>query len=103
MGIETPFTFPEILPFDVSTIPKLTRGQAGHLRHFHNIASTLDGDWPHMGTQDPEQAFLDAYRYQLATMVYASSVAHYHQLRLMRSLFKPLIRRLIHKMLLPHG
>lgn len=94
--------FPSQLPIDVSVFPKLTEEQVGHLRHFYNIASALDGDWPHMGTQDPEQAFLDAYRYQLATMVYASSIAHYHRLPAMRSLFKPLIRRLIHKMLLPH-
>lgn len=99
---EAPKGFPHQIPFDVTQLPKLSEEQAGHLRHFHNIASAPDGDWPHMGTQDPEQAFLDAYRYQLATMVYGSSIAHYHRLPAMRGLFKPLIRGLIHKMLLPH-
>ncbi|OAX80483.1 hypothetical protein ACJ72_05185 [Emergomyces africanus] len=92
-------TFPKVLPLDLSKFPKLSPNQAGHLRHFYNIGTSLDGDWPHMGTQDPDQAFLDAYRYQLATMVYAAGLAHYHHLPAMRSLFKPLIRDLIRKML----
>ncbi|KAJ5111254.1 hypothetical protein N7532_001789 [Penicillium argentinense] len=48
---------------------------------------------------EPAQDFLDAYRYQLATMAYAAGVTHYHRMPVMRSLFKPLIRRLIHKIL----
>ncbi|KAK4496766.1 hypothetical protein PRZ48_012749 [Zasmidium cellare] len=95
-------SLPKTLPFQVEGHPKLDDKQVGHLRHFHNIASAQDGDWPHMGTPDPEQAFVDAYRYQLATMAYAAGLAHYHRLPAMRSLFKPLIRKLIHKMLLPH-
>ena len=87
------------LTLDLSRYPKLTTQQAGHLRHFHNLSSALDGEWPHMGTQEPAQEFLDAYRYQLATMTYAAGVAHYHRLPVMRSLFKSLIRRLIYKML----
>lgn len=94
-----PSPFPSCLEVDVSTLPKLSREQAGHLRHFYNLSAAPDGEWPHMGTQEPDQAFLDAYRYQLATMAYAAGLAHYHHLPLMRSLFKPLIRRLIHKML----
>lgn len=93
---------PQELSFDISTYPKLDEKQAGHLRHFHNVASAEDGDWPYMGTLDPEQAFLDAYRYQLATMAYASAVAHYHRLPAMATPFKISIRRLIHKMMLPH-
>jgi hypothetical protein len=102
MGDASTPDFPAQLPFDISIIPKLTREQAGHLRFFHQIATAPDGEWPHMGTPDPEQAFLDAYRYQLATMVYASAVTHYHRLPAMKSLFKPLVQKLIHKMLLPH-
>jgi hypothetical protein len=92
-------SFPSSLELDISNFPKLSTEQAGHLRHFYNTSAALDGEWPHMGTQEPEQAFLDAYRYQLATMVYATGVAHYHHMPAMRGLFKPLMRRLIHKML----
>nr|POE49099.1 hypothetical protein CFP56_32249 [Quercus suber] len=99
---QTTTGFPETLPFALSSVPKLDDKQAGHLRHFHNIANKPDGEWLHMGTLDPEQAFLDAYRYQLATMAYAAGAAHYHRLPAMRSFFKPLMRSLIHKMLLPH-
>ncbi|GLA13196.1 hypothetical protein AnigIFM62618_009726 [Aspergillus niger] len=87
------------LPFDISEYPKLSLEQAGHLRHFYNISSAADGEWPHMGSQEPAQEFLDAYRYQLATMVYASGLTYYHRMPVMRGLFKPLIRRLIKKML----
>jgi hypothetical protein len=86
---------------DLSHYPKLTREQAAHIRHFHNLASQLDGDWHHMGSQEPAQEFLDAYRYQLATMTYASALAHYHHQPALRSVYKPLMRRLIHKMMLP--
>ncbi|KAK3291430.1 Rft protein-domain-containing protein [Chaetomium fimeti] len=90
---------PKTLDLDLSRFPKLSREQAGHVRHFWNISTSIDGEWPHMGTQDPDQAFLDAYRYQLATMAYGAGVAHYHRLPAMRSLFQPLIRNLIRKML----
>ncbi|KAK2783107.1 Oligosaccharide translocation protein rft1 [Onygenales sp. PD_12] len=90
---------PPTLPIDLSRFPKLSLEQAGHLRHFHNISTALDGEWPHMGTQEPDQAFLDAYRYQLATMAYAAGLTHYHRLPALRNIFKPLIRKLIHKML----
>lgn len=52
-----------------------------------------------MGTQDPGQEFLDAYRYQLALMAYSVGVTHYHRLPALRGVFKPLLRRIIHKML----
>ncbi|KAI9729547.1 MAG: hypothetical protein M1834_006743 [Cirrosporium novae-zelandiae] len=90
---------PQTLPFSLDSYPKLSREQAGHLRHFHNLATQIDGEWRHMGIQDPGHEFLDAYRYQLATMVYASGVAHYHRLPALRTTFKLLIRQLIHKML----
>jgi hypothetical protein len=64
---------------DLSKYPKLTDAQVGHLRHFHNLVAQKDGDWHHMGGQEPMQEFLDAYRYQLATMTYAASVAHFHR------------------------
>ncbi|KAL3464646.1 hypothetical protein BJX64DRAFT_286137 [Aspergillus heterothallicus] len=77
----------------------LSREQAGHIRHFHNLASQRDGIWGVMGSQDPGQEWVDAYRYQLATMAYASGVAHYHRLPAARSLFKTLLQNLIAKML----
>ena len=84
---------------DLSRYPKLTAEQAGHLRHFHNLASQPDGEWHHMGTQEPMQEFLDALRYQLATMVYAVASTHFHRQNALRGVYKPLIRLLIHKML----
>lgn len=90
--------FPPHQPLDLASVPKLTREQAGHLRHYYNITSGLDGEWPHMGF---ESDFGDAYRFQLAEMTYASSLAHFHRLPALRGVFKPLIRRMISKMLLP--
>jgi hypothetical protein len=79
--------------------PKLSREQCGHIRHFHNIASKLDGEWFMMGSQEPGQEWDTAFRYQLATMAYAAGAAHYHRLPAMRSIFKGLIGNLIGKML----
>ncbi|USP77976.1 hypothetical protein yc1106_05250 [Curvularia clavata] len=95
-GSSLPIELPEDF---LSGFPKLTKEQAGHIRHFHNLAFQPDGEWHHMGTQDPGQEWLDAYRYQLATMAYAAGSAHYHRLPALRSLFKPLLEQLIHKML----
>ena len=52
-----------------------------------------------MGAQEPAQEWLDAYRYQLAIMAYASGAAHYHRLPALRSVFRSLMKQLIHKML----
>ncbi|KAE8159826.1 hypothetical protein BDV40DRAFT_290574 [Aspergillus tamarii] len=71
---------------DISKYPKLSREQAGHIRHIHNLAPQPDGSWHHMGSLEPMQGFLDAY-------------PHYHRLPALRGTFKPLIRQLIHKML----
>ncbi|KAJ7148013.1 hypothetical protein C8R46DRAFT_1128885 [Mycena filopes] len=91
---------PTTLPPDLlKNQPKLTPCQAGHLRHFHNLATAPRGEWPHMGTQEPGQEWLDALRYQLATMTYAAGAAHYHRLPALRSVFKTLVEALIAKML----
>jgi hypothetical protein len=87
------------LQLNMSNYPKLDKNQAGHVRHFHNLSSQLDGEWHHMGIQEPGQEFLDALRYQLATMAYATGATHYYHLPLLRAVFKPLIRKLIYKML----
>ncbi|KAF4462881.1 linalool dehydratase-isomerase precursor [Fusarium albosuccineum] len=84
----------------LDAFPKLSREQAGHLRHFHNLSSQRDGEWQHMGTQDAGQEWLDAYRYQLAIMTYAAATAHYNRLPVLRSAFRNLMLNLIHKMLL---
>ncbi|CAG9978193.1 unnamed protein product [Clonostachys byssicola] len=94
-------TVPQLLSHDFLTkFPKLSTEQAGHLRHFHNLVAQKDGDWHHMGSQEPGQEWLDAYRYQLATMAYATGAAHYHRLPLLRSVFKTLLESLIRKMML---
>ncbi|EXL91126.1 hypothetical protein NOF04DRAFT_18210 [Fusarium oxysporum II5] len=95
------YDFPNMLDETfLANHPKLCREQVGHLRHFHNLATQRDGEWRHMVCQKPGQEWLDAYRYQLATMVYASALTHYHRLPLLRSVFKVLMEKLIHKMLL---
>ncbi|KAM0420298.1 hypothetical protein ACHAPT_011959 [Fusarium lateritium] len=78
---------------------KLSREQCGHLRHFHNLVSALDGEWGLMGGQDPDQEWGTAYRYQLSCMAYAAGAAHFHRLPAMRSMFKTLMERIINKML----
>ncbi|KAF9890590.1 hypothetical protein FE257_005721 [Aspergillus nanangensis] len=92
--------FPSQLPSSMADkFDKLTREQAGHLRHFHNLATGKPGEWIHMGGQEPGQEWLDAFRYQLATMAYATGAAHYHRLPQLRSVFQSLLAALIEKML----
>ncbi|KAL3477569.1 hypothetical protein BJX99DRAFT_246137 [Aspergillus californicus] len=92
--------FPSKLPSTTTDkFDKLTPEQAGHLRHFHNLVTQPPGEWVRMGSQDPGQEWVDAYRYQLATMAYAAGAAHYHRLPLVRSVFKSLMASLIEKML----
>ncbi|KAL8951149.1 MAG: hypothetical protein Q9222_002856 [Ikaeria aurantiellina] len=93
---------PSLLPAEfaeeISKLPKLTRQQCGHLRHFHNLATQPDGDWSLMGSatgQDHDESF----RYQMAFMAYGAGAAHYHRLPALRSVFKGLIQKLISKML----
>ncbi|KAK7063673.1 Ldi domain-containing protein [Favolaschia claudopus] len=91
---------PKTLPPDfLDHAEPLSAAQAGHLRHFHNLATAPLGVWPHMGSQIPGEEWFDSLRYQLATMAYAASVAHYHRLPALRSVFKSLLESLITKML----
>jgi hypothetical protein len=87
------------LNLDLHNYPKLSKEQCGHLRHFHNLATTRNGDFAFMGSQEAGQEWETAYRYQFSAMVYAAGAAHYHRLPAMRSMFQPLIRKLIEKML----
>ena len=58
----------------------LDDAQSAHLRHIFNLAAMPDGEWRHMGSIDPGQEWLDAYRYQLAFMAYTLGLAAYHHL-----------------------
>ncbi|KAJ7686847.1 hypothetical protein B0H17DRAFT_940077 [Mycena rosella] len=91
-----PKTLPQSL---LENARKLSASQAGHLRHFHNLSTTLPGEWPHMGTQLPGQEWLDSLRYQLSAMAYATGAAHYHRLPALLSVFKKLLEALIGKMM----
>ncbi|KAH7084604.1 hypothetical protein BKA63DRAFT_457638 [Paraphoma chrysanthemicola] len=91
--------FPERLPSRFKNFPKLSREQCGHLRHYHNLASLIDGEFALMGHQDPSQEWETSYRYQFSAMAYAAGAAHYHRLPAMRAMFKSLIHKLIKKML----
>ena len=88
------------LSLNISRHPKLDTAQAGHLRHFHNLTTQLDGEWHHMAGFEPLQELFDAYRYQLSVMAYATGLAHFHRLPAARSMFKRLLDQIMHKMLL---
>ena len=79
--------------------PLLSDQQLGHLRHIERLASLPDGEWAMMGSSDPGQEDLTAYRYQLATMAYAVGLTHYHHLPAAPGLFRRTFDRLIQKML----
>lgn len=93
-------TFPDRLNEDFKLPPKLSHEQCGHIRHIHNLASQIDGEWALMASEEPGQEWDFARRYQLGHMAYAAGAAHYHHLPAMRSMFKTLLERLIKKMLL---
>ena len=98
-GVQT--ALPAQLVKEFSLLPKLTREQCGHLRHFHNLASQPDGDWSFMGGASGQDNDEGSYRYQLAFMAYAAGAAHYHRLPALRSVFRSLLEKLIKKMLHP--
>ena len=96
-----PLTLPEHLIKEISELPKLTREQCGHLRHFHNLSTQPDGDWSFMGGASGQDHDEGSFRYQLAFMAYAAGAAHYHRLPALRSVFRSLMDSLIKKMLHP--
>ena len=75
--------------------------QRGHLRHFDNLSRLPQNDWSQMGGRSIGQDDFGAYRFQLAYMAYAAALAHVHRMPAAPGLFKPLIRRLFDKLLLP--
>ena len=96
-----PLTLPDHLVKKISELPKLSREQCGHLRHFHNLSTQPDGDWSFMGGASGQDHDEGSFRYQLANMAYAAGAAHYHRLPALRSVFKSLMDNLIKKMLHP--
>ena len=71
----------------------------GHLHHMVNLSRQMPGDWSDMGPYDPSQEGDDAYRYQLAYMTYALSLAQYHHTPAWRELWRDTMARLIDKMM----
>mgnify|MGYP003408934663 FL=1 len=71
----------------------------GHLRHVANLSRQMPNDWSDMGPYDPSQEGDDAYRYQLAYMTYALSLAQYHHTPAYRELWRDTMARLIGKMM----
>ncbi|WP_374469656.1 hypothetical protein [Phenylobacterium sp.] len=84
---------------DFDAYPALDRAQAGHLRHIYNLAQRPGGDWSLMGSADPGQETLSAYRYQLAYMAYTLGLAHHHWLPAAPGPLAAIFRELIAKML----
>jgi cytochrome oxidase Cu insertion factor (SCO1/SenC/PrrC family) len=71
------------------------------IRHIGNLARQLKGDWANMmGASDLNDGF-GAYRYQLAFMYYALSLAHFHRLPAAPGYFRETMERMIKKMLEP--
>jgi hypothetical protein len=89
------------VPRAVTKVHPLDRDQMGHLLHARNLASMPDGEWRHMGSWDPGQEWLDAYRYQLAFMAYSVALATYHYLdaapRTTQPVFDALIRKMVRR------
>jgi hypothetical protein len=85
-------------PRRVASVPGLTDEQAGHLRHFRNLAQQDDGDWTDM--QRGAGGLGADYKYQMALMTYAMSLAHYHHLPAAPGFFKADFDRIVHKMML---
>jgi len=79
----------------------LTDRQAGHLRHFGNLARQLPNDWSLMQGRGFGQDDFGGYRFQLAYMAYALALTHRHRLPAAPGAFRPTFERLIAKMLLP--
>jgi hypothetical protein len=75
--------------------------QLGHLRHFGNISRLPDNDWSGMLQRAPFQDDGATVRYQLAYSAFALALTHLHRLPAAPGLFKPVLERLIDKMLLP--
>ena len=86
---------------DTAADDRLTDREAGHLRHFRNLSYQPPNDWSSMQGRGTGQDDFGGYRFQLAYMAYALALAHRHRLPAAPGVFKPIMKRLIDKMLLP--
>jgi len=75
--------------------------QLGHLRHWDNLSRLQPNDWSLMQGKGTSQDDFGGYRFQLAYMIYGLALTHRHRLPGAPGLFRPTMRRLIEKLLLP--
>ncbi|WP_156397225.1 hypothetical protein [Sphingomonas sp. Root50] len=80
-------------------LPVLDEKQRGQLAFIDHLSRQLPSDWAHMGSAEPGQGGFDAYRYQLAMMSYALSLAHYHHTPAWPEHHQAVSRRLLDKMM----
>lgn len=79
----------------------LTREQLGHIRHIDNLSRQLPNDWSFMQTKAMGQFDFGGFRFQLSYMAYAMGLAHVHRLPNAPGVFKPVLERLIEKLISP--
>ncbi|KAL4961157.1 uncharacterized protein BDV14DRAFT_181059 [Aspergillus stella-maris] len=83
------------------SLKRLNKKQVASIRHIGNLARQLKGDWSNfMGPSHLNDGF-GGYRYQLAFMFYALTLAHFHRLPAASGYFKDTMTRIITKMLEP--
>ena len=81
----------------------LTAEQLGHIRHFDNLSRQLPNDWSLMQGKGIGQFDFGGIRFQVAYMAYALALAHVHRLPNAPGVFKPVVERLIEKILMPEA
>ncbi|HZZ52093.1 MAG TPA: hypothetical protein VFE65_34790 [Pseudonocardia sp.] len=79
----------------------LSREQLGHLRHFDNLSRRLPNDWSLMHGKGQGQDDFGSYRFQLAYLTYALAITHRHRLPAAPGYFRPMMERVIEKILEP--
>src|SRR3954452_14480338 len=81
--------------------PSLDEQQLGHLRHWDNLSRQLPHDWSLMQGKGLGEDDFGSLRFQLAYMIYGLGLTHRHRLPAAPGVFRPMIQRLIDKLLLP--
>ncbi|KAL4795306.1 hypothetical protein BDV19DRAFT_378988 [Aspergillus venezuelensis] len=83
------------------SLQRLNKNQVASIRHIGNLARQLKSDWSNfMGPSHLNDGF-GGYRYQLAFMFYALTLAHFHRLPAAPGYFKDTMTRIITKTLEP--
>lgn len=81
-------------------LPSLDLKQSGQLRHAHNIAQQLPGDYTYMQGPDPDNiGDFEGYRWQLKFMMQAQALAYKNYLPAAPGAFKADYKRLMDKLL----